>query len=370
MKLTDQNLAEQLRVTPRDIARRKELFRFSKTEELLLLNAKPRIAEEIATIVEEFYTDQVSKPEIERLIGDVGTLGRLKHHMANYLLTMFDGVYDDVYVLSRLRVGLVHDRIGVPPKLYVSSVSTLLDILRHRLTGKMIDPDTTCDSCQSIQSALEKILLFDLTLVFDTYIHALLGQVQRSKEELEQYAHSLEEEVAQRTSELAEMARRDPLTGLANQRALFDESRRELARCLRQAHPLTVAYMDMDHFKDVNDSLGHQEGDRVLQALADSLRNVLRAEDFPARIGGDEFCVILTGVGMEKSREVIGRLTSAFDEVKSAPNVTISVGLAAFDLQTPQMPEHLIRQADQAMYSAKKITGHSIVEAEGVQEQS
>jgi diguanylate cyclase (GGDEF)-like protein len=364
MKLTDQSLAEQLHITPHDIARRKELLRFTKADATLLLNNRPYIAEEITSIVEEFYADQISKPEIERLIGDVGTLGRLKHHMTNYLLDMFDGVYDDVYVLSRLRVGLVHDRIGVSPKLYISSVRTLLEILRRRLTGKVIDPDKACDACQSIQSSLVKILLFDLTLVFDTYIHALLGQVERAKDEIEQYAHSLEEEVVKRTSELAEMARRDPLTGLANQRALFDALRRDVARCLRQTQPLTVAYMDMDHFKEVNDSLGHQEGDRVLQTLADAMRKVLRAEDLPARIGGDEFCVVLPGVGIEKSREIIGRLAAAFDASANAHGVTLSVGLAAFDLQYPQIPEHLIRQADQAMYLAKNISGHSVVEAE------
>lgn len=363
MKLTDQNLAEQLHITPREIARRKELIRLDKADITLLLKAKAIIAEEIPSIVEEFYADQVSKPEIERLIGDIVTLGRLKRHMTHYLLTLFDGVYDDVYVLSRLRVGLVHDRIGVSPKLYVSSVRTLMDILRRRLSEKFVR-DKQCDSCQSLQSALEKILLFDLTLVFDTYIHALLGQVQRSKDELEQYAQSLEEEVAKRTSELAEMAHRDPLTGLANQRALFDELRREVARALRQAQPLTVAYMDMDHFKVVNDTLGHQEGDRVLVALADAMRKELRTEDLPARIGGDEFCVVLPGVDMDKSREVINRLTAAFDELKSGRKVTLSVGLAAFDLEAPQMPEELIRQADQAMYLAKSIPGHSVVEAE------
>jgi len=362
MKLTDQNLAEQLHMTQREIARRKELIGLDKADSALMLSAKPLIAREISSIVEEFYANQVSKPEIERLIGDIGTLGRLKRHMTGYLLAMFDGVYDDDYVLSRLRVGLVHDRIGVPPKLYVSSMRTLLDILRQRLTEK-IEMDKQCDACQSIQSALEKVMLFDLTLVFDTYIHALLGQVQRSKVELEQYAQSLEEEVARRTSELLEMARHDPLTGLANQRALFDELRREIGRAIRQAQPLSVAYMDMDHFKRVNDTLGHQEGDRVLVALADAMRKVLRTEDLPARIGGDEFCVILPGVGMDKTREVIARLTAAFDALKSGREVTLSVGLASLDLETPQMSEELIRQADQAMYLAKNIPGHAVVEA-------
>jgi diguanylate cyclase (GGDEF)-like protein len=363
MKLTDQNLAEQLHITPREIARRKELIRFERADEDLLLSVKPYVAGEIGSIVDEFYADQVTKPEIERLIGDVGTLSRLKHHMTNYLLAMFDGVYDDVYVLSRLRVGLVHDRIGVSPKLYISSMKTLMDILKRRLAGKAWDAGK-CAPCQSVMSALEKILMFDLTLVFDTYIHALLSQVQLRKDEIESYAQSLEEEVARRTRELSEMARSDPLTGLMNQRAMFEELRREIARCLRQGQALTVAYMDMDHFKEVNDTHGHKEGDRVLQALAEAMRSVLRAEDLPARIGGDEFCIILSGASIEKSHEAIGRLTAAFDGLKGTHNVTLSIGLAGLNLGLPQMPDKLILQADQAMYKAKKIPGHAVVEAE------
>jgi len=361
MKLTDQTLSLQLHITSREIERRKELLNFDNNDVALLLKSKPDIAKEIIAIIDEFYADQLSKPEIERLIGDAGTLQRLKHYMSNYILELFCGIYDDVYVLSRLRVGLVHDRIGVPSKLYVSSVRTLIDILRRRLTEKF-ETDKTCIHCHSVISSLEKILLFDLTLVFDTYTYALIREVERSKDEIERYAKSLEEEVAKRTLELSELAQRDPLTKLRNQRAFFDELRREIARCIRQNQHLTVAYIDMDHFKEVNDTLGHPEGDRILQSFADAVRKVLRAEDLPARIGGDEFCIILSDTDIIKSHDAIKRVMVAFDELKGECKVTLSVGLASLSLELPQLPEEIIRQADQAMYLAKNIPGHAIID--------
>jgi len=143
----------------------------------------------------------------------------LKHHLGRYLRTLFSGIYDDIYVLSRLRVGMVHNRIGVPPKLYVSSMRTLLDILRSRLTGSRMEGQ--CGLCSNLSASLERFLLFDLSLVFDTYIHSLLGEVERSKQELEQYAQSLEAEVARRTTQLAELALNDPLTGLPHEGLCF-----------------------------------------------------------------------------------------------------------------------------------------------------
>ena len=264
MKLTDQSLGEQLRITPMEIERRKTLFGITSDDARLLAQAKDVVATDIDSMVEEFYTNQVSIPEIERLIGDAETLARLKRHMVRYLFAMFDGVFDDVYVLSRLRVGLVHDRIGVSPKLYVSSVHTLLDLLRRRLTGPKAGGQ--CSACLPVMQALEKVMLFDLSLVFDTYIHALVGQVERSKAELENYAQGLEEEVQQRTKQLAELAMSDPLTGLPNRRAMFDSLRREVAHAIRNGTPLSILCLDLDGFKSVNDKFGHEEGDKVLRS--------------------------------------------------------------------------------------------------------
>lgn len=362
MKQTQQNLAEQLHITSWEIERRKSLLDFCDTDVDLLVSAKQCITQELSAIVDEFYTDQVSKPEIERLIGDEETLKRLKHYLSNYILDMFNGNYDDIYVLSRLRVGMVHNRIGVQPKLYISAIQTLQNILRVRLCATTTSEDEN-NRRQHTAAALDKIIMFDMTLVVDTYIHALVQQLHDNMDSIENYAKELETEVSNRTRELAEAAQRDPLTKLRNTRAFYEELRREIARCIRHDQPLTLAYIDMDNFKTVNDSFGHQEGDHILQSFAEALGKELRAEDLPARIGGDEFCIILSNTDMEASHEAVRRIMQAFDALKGNREVTLSVGLAALHLDLPQSSEQLIRQADQAMYQAKEIKGHAIVDA-------
>ncbi len=358
MRATDQSLGEQLHITPREIARRKTLFGITPADELALSQRLAALEAVLPEVVEAFYQNQVEIPEIEQLIGDAETLARLRRHMAAYLQSLFGGVYDELYVLARLRVGMVHNRIGVPPKLYIASVRTLHSLLRARLAGESLAGD--CTLCQPFLLALEKLLAFDLSLVMDTYIHALVGQVERGRRELAEYAQGLEEEVARRTRQLSELALTDPLTGLANRRALFEALRRELAAALRQERPLTVLVLDLDGFKAVNDRHGHDEGDRVLGLVATALRQALRASDLPVRMGGDEFAAILPGADLATAREVGQRLFAAFDNLRGINPVTMSIGMASFSPEQPVEPETLLRRADEAMYRAKKHPGHAL----------
>lgn len=358
---TDFTLTDQLRMTEREIRRRKELLHITKEDTETLLALKSLIANQVDSLVEEFYEGQVQVSEISRLIGDADTLCRLKKHMRFYILSLFDSDYGHDYVLSRLRIGMVHKRIGVSPKLYVSAIRNLQNRLRNILTGQS---NKDCNRCGKQIDALEKILLFDLELVFDTYIHSLMDELSRGKEEIEQYAESLEETVAQRTQELFDLARKDGLTSLLNQRSFYEDLRRELARAQRHAHPLTLIYFDLDGFKGINDTLGHNRGDEILSGAADAMRQSIRTEDIPARYGGDEFCIILPETTIDESRLIAERLTSAFDKTMGETGVTMSIGIAAMAIDTPINAETLVKKADSAMYESKKQQGHAITVAD------
>ena len=158
-----------------------------------------------------------------------------------------------------------------------------------------------------------------------------------------------------RSRELESQANTDPLTGLGNLRAL----QRELANLLdvqkRYQHPFGVLLMDIDGLKRINDSHGHQAGDRVLMQVAMSLRRSIRSVDTAARIGGDEFCVLLPEQDLKSAAKLAARLATAVEEEVAAPGdppVAISIGVAS-------SPEHgdeaeaLIDSADRAMYRAK-----------------
>lgn len=196
----DQTLLEQMRMDVQEIDRRKELVGLGSHEAAALLRCRPLIEEEIEAIVEEFYRIQSSDREIAGIIGDLETLRRLHSAQRQYVLELFSGDTDLRYVQNRLRIGLVHKRIGVEPKLYLSSVRLLKEIICRALERRISDPGTL----SSANIALDKLLYFDITLVFDTYTRSLVSEVESAKERVEIHAAGLEVLVVQRTRELEE----------------------------------------------------------------------------------------------------------------------------------------------------------------------
>ena len=141
-------------------------------------------------------------------------------------------------------------------------------------------------------------------------------------------------------------ARIDPLTGAANRRSWDDEIDRELARARRTGDPLTVALLDMDHFKDYNDTYGHAAGDVMLRDLVTAIRAELRTGDVIARWGGDEFALALPGCDLEQAQTISSRL------LRLVPGgQTVSIGLTQALAQ--DTPRALIERADTALYTAK-----------------
>ena len=154
----------------------------------------------------------------------------------------------------------------------------------------------------------------------------------------------------------AHMARTDPLTGLPNSREFLERMLPEIARCNRESKPLCLLYLDLDNFKLINDRHGHVEGDKVLQRVADCLRNSLRAADVPARLGGDEFAALLWQSDADGARAVAERVLEAVRKI--APeypdcSLGVSVGIAWFE-SPPSDPSLIVRRADEAMYDAKR----------------
>ena len=193
-------MLEQMQITDYEITRRKQLLGLGTAEAALLVDCKSFIEEEIESIVDQFYEVQTSDEEISLLIGDADTLQRLHVAQRKYVVDLFSGCTDIDYVNNRLRIGLVHKRIGVEPKLYLSAVKILKDILFRTLDRRITDSATRSTTRQ----ALDKLLYFDITLVFDTYTRSLLYEVETAKDRLELYAASLEMQVAERTQQLEE----------------------------------------------------------------------------------------------------------------------------------------------------------------------
>jgi diguanylate cyclase (GGDEF)-like protein len=155
-------------------------------------------------------------------------------------------------------------------------------------------------------------------------------------------------------AKLRERADLDGLTGLHNRRAFEERLEEEISRSARHGIPLSLLMLDVDHFKALNDTLGHTAGDRVLQALSGLLRDSARPMDFVSRYGGEEFVIILPHTGVEASHLMAERLRRV---VESAPwpvrQVTISLGIATL---TPTITDArtLLESADRALYHSKQ----------------
>jgi diguanylate cyclase (GGDEF)-like protein len=163
---------------------------------------------------------------------------------------------------------------------------------------------------------------------------------------------------AQLYAELEERATTDPLTGLLNSRWLRDAGEREVEQARRSGQPLAVLLVDLDHFKEVNDSAGHAAGDTVLLAAARQLSGAVRAGDAAARLGGEEFLVILRDADAQGALRVAAAVRDRLTRVRlpagcSISRLTASIGIAAFPEHGDHL-EELVRAADVAMYAGKR----------------
>jgi diguanylate cyclase (GGDEF)-like protein len=157
--------------------------------------------------------------------------------------------------------------------------------------------------------------------------------------------------VLQRESRLA---RQDALTGLPNRREFYDLGRRAAAQAQRQDAPLTAVFIDLDHFKEVNDQYGHETGDHLLASVAEVMRQQVRATDIAGRLGGDEFALLLPNMGAAAAASYVENLRQRLlAEMRQQDwPVTFSIGVASYEV-APRDFEDLLAKADALMYEVK-----------------
>ena len=165
-------------------------------------------------------------------------------------------------------------------------------------------------------------------------------------------------------AEMKRLADEDALTGLAHKIVFAEALAREVARSRRHGHPLSIALLDLDGFKSVNDGFGHLAGDEVLRELAAAVRPLVRTEQLLARFGGDEMALLLPDVTMEGAAafaEKIRRLVEgrAFCFEGRTIRLTVSIGIAALEPRDAR-PEDLVSRADERLYEAKRGGGNRV----------
>ncbi len=207
----------------------------------------------------------------------------------------------------------------------------------------------------------------ELGLLTHTFNH-MTQRLSESQAEVATYQRTLEDKVAQRTKELEiatahayKLAQHDILTGLPNRSLLNQRLKQMLAQAQRDGTHVACLFLDFDHFKRINDTLGHDNGDRLLQAVAQRLTSAVRESDTVARLGGDEFVLILPGLDPAhatfETMAVLARVRESFLAPfrlsDQTPTLTCSIGVSMYPLDASD-PVSLIKQADTAMYASKE----------------
>jgi diguanylate cyclase (GGDEF)-like protein len=178
----------------------------------------------------------------------------------------------------------------------------------------------------------------------------------------------LQVELMKVQEQLREQATRDALTGCWNRASILEILERELHRSRREQRPLGVAMIDLDHFKEINDTGGHAAGDHVLRRVVDCMTNSMRNYDAVGRYGGEEFLLVLPGCDEKNLRRQAERMRNALQELESVwegerLTVTASFGLSHADPGATLSPMDLITAADEALYEAKRTGRNRVVYA-------
>ncbi|MFO0974482.1 MAG: diguanylate cyclase [Phycisphaerae bacterium] len=306
----------------------------SRTIRLLLLEDDPDQTELMLSVLAEQWPNST-------VVHAASGADVLKLDLAQFDLALFDLHLPDCTGLELMRrIRATHD----------------LPVIL--ITGERIG-ETAAEAIRA--GAMDYIVKYgDYIQIVPVVIEKTLAllDIRAANRRLEQELLARNSELERLNEQLREMAAHDPLTGLYNRRHFGELLTQHFSESVRYDTDLTCMMLDLDEFKQINDTLGHPAGDRVLVLCAEVLRRTLRQSDLPARYGGDEFVALLPRTCPAEARSSARRIATEFKaaiarQMPQAARVTLSIGLASREHGQPPSAEALVRLSDQALYLAK-----------------
>lgn len=304
----------------------------------------------IEVIIDQFYDALLFNQEtrIWLITGDV--IHRLKKTQRDYLLSLGAGFDTDVYFENRLHVGVIHATIGLPLNTYLCAYSILTRIIFSVFPTEL---KQDLDASIRLIRFINKVTALDMSLAIEAYHASHMDSMTETVKEL----HT-------RETHLLKKAETDSLSGLYNRGAVFHYLNKLVSDCLASHSGMYLLMADIDLFKKINDTHGHQAGDVVIRTIADRISNCLRPSDVVGRYGGEEFIVGISGVDKQRALAVAERIRNTIAnapiKVSSAIiDVTISIGMASLD--TGDDLNTLIDKADKLLYQAKAAGRNRVV---------
>ena len=322
---TAERIAEDLNITDENFERRKAFLDIGPDDIQRIKALRKKMPGNPDELFDMFYEHLMSFDEIRVYFKDKEMLSRLKRKQLAYFEQLFSGEYGKEYLLSRLQVGYVHVELNIVPLWYIGAFSRYLKGIKQLVDDYAENKPETFDS-------ILKVIMLEMVLTMESYHYT---------------KYKLQEELKQ-------IAITDDLTGAFNRRKLNEVLRYEMDRAKRRRDTLSILILDIDHFKNVNDTYGHQVGDAVLVEMTKVIRDCLRDSDYVIRYGGEEFLACLPKTPSHTAVKVADRLRSiiAEHEFDAVGHITASIGIAEYDYGESQ--DAYISRADQRLYEAKQ----------------
>ena len=296
----------------------------------------------VDTMIEEFYSALEQTSEFQSMVLDEGQINHLKMTQRTYLLTLGQDFDSLDYFESRLRVGAAHERTGVSLSLYQSFYCQLQNMLLALIPDEIRQKP---DAFAELAHFIIKITSLDMSLAIETYhsteVHELEDSITICREESALLRRSL---------------RFDTVTRVHSRAFVIQALEEKLTSAQKDGTPLCAVMADLDHFKEINDTHGHQVGDHVLHDVATRMVTGARGSDTVGRYGGEEFLIIFENASLDVARDLAERirirvLGDPFVEDSLKLYVTVSLGVA--EAREGDDAETLIQRADMALYEAK-----------------
>jgi len=320
-------------------------------DDVRLLHEKVLNRETTEAIVDRFYGQILRHPQISELLASFD-IGHLKERQVQFFTDFGTRFRDPGYFESRARVGVAHARVGVPLSLYLAAFGLLQSLVLEEVSERVESPAER----RTLELLVVRLTSLDIALATEVFHGARLEVMDRSLKHLESERQSLRQQLEE-----------DALTGASSRTSLLRELEGGIERASKTGQPLVVIMADLDHFKDVNDTYGHQVGDRVLREVAGRIKAALREFDLVGRYGGEEFVVLLENTSSHTANQVAERIRQ---RIAGEPihvgtqgvKLTLSQGLAL--RRDGEDSQALLKRADQAMYKAKQAGRNCVAEAE------
>jgi diguanylate cyclase (GGDEF)-like protein len=313
------------------------------------------------------------------------TIGGQRYIELTAPMVVVDGANASKQTIGAVRLGMTRERARQHFRIYLVGALSIVSLLvviaiggTLLLTRRLVAPMRRLTrAARAVGSGNLDVYVparssDELGLLTHAFNH-MTQRLAQSQAEVAGYQKTLEEKVVQRTKELEvatahayKLAQHDILTGLPNRSLLNQRLKQILAQAQREGTHVACLFLDFDHFKRINDTLGHDCGDQLLQAVAQRLTSAVRESDTVARLGGDEFVLVLPGLDPANATfETMAVLTRVRDSFLApfrlsdqVPTLTCSIGVSMYPLDASE-PVTLIKQADTAMYAAKEAGRNS-----------